>query len=1130
MKTCSPRLAFREAEAQEYFFPACERARSRFKGEMTMKVSSPLALLMLSAISMSVSAATFDVSTPAEFQSALTAAASNGVDDTINVAAGTYNVLGGGTLTYTAAASEVSSLSILGAGSNVVFLDGSGQVPILRIDMTNVTAGDVGGVTVTNMTFSNGNAAGTQSDADGGALYVAMNTGMIVMVTGSEFYNNAADDDGGAIFIRGNVLEGIYLGDLTIDGNTARGIANDGTGDGGGAHIAGGFGTVVEIIDIFFWDNIAQGHGGGLEVEGLLPGDPCRFVNIYDVDFDNNQISGTGSGGGAAILAMDLSIDTTGFYDNVATVLGGGLHLRGNTGLYMKNGGFLGNIAPDGGGLGTDTAFDSEIVMEHNTIIGNSATSEGGGIYMSRGGSTLVVSFYNNIIWDNLAETGADLFVDDDPAGMGGIDVATVQLFNNIYSDFTTSCTIDAGCTPDIQLADNLNQDPLLELSGKLTMASPAIDAGLNGGHPNYPTIVVDFEGDTRPFNGIVDIGADEYTGAVAQSADLAISKADDPDPVTGGLDLTYTISVSNNGPGDATGVMLTDTFPGNVNLTFVSATPTQGSCTGDSSSVSCALDGIANGATASVSIVVTTPEVGVATPISNSASVMATESDDNPSNNTITEATTIVPIVPAQADLALVKTGAPDPVFSGGPTLSYDITLTNNGPDGATGIVLVDTLPDGVTLDDFTPPAGGSCSAAFPTLTCNVAPLAAEDSVSMSIIVTPEAVADSVELTNTAAVTAVEVDPNTANNTATLTTTVNPPASDIMISVSATPSSPAIGEQVTFAIVVTNDGPSDTDGVVVDLTAPAAGIDPSITTDTGSCKAISAGITCSLGSMASGASATITVVVTAPQQAVDLPLSASATAVNDDPTPANNTASGTVSVIDAVDLVIRGVGGGSGSFGLVGLLGLLVAVLLTLAPVSEGYAQQDWYVGAAFGESDANYSAADLTGDLASRGWTITDASTNDTDTAWKVYGGLEVTDYFAVELGFVELGEVGTRYSASIPPNDIDSLLGDTFEVHPYLGKGWVAAGVFNWPFSNDQFAFLAKAGVFAWEADIDVWVDSGGTGSVSGDDSGTDMMYGIGVEWRLDPNWSITAEWERYRLNDWVDVPMIGLKWSF
>jgi uncharacterized repeat protein (TIGR01451 family) len=120
-------------------------------------------------------------------------------------------------------------------------------------------------------------------------------------------------------------------------------------------------------------------------------------------------------------------------------------------------------------------------------------------------------------------------------------------------------------------------------------------------------------------------------------SADLSVTKADSPDPVAGGANLTYTITVRNNGPSPTTGVILTDTLPSG--LTYVSATASQGSCSQASGTVTCNLGSMSNGATATVTIVVTPAAAGI---ITNTVSVSSSVPDPNTANNSATATTTI--------------------------------------------------------------------------------------------------------------------------------------------------------------------------------------------------------------------------------------------------------------------------------------------------------------------------------------------------------------------------------------------------------------------------------------------------------------------------------------------------------
>ncbi len=239
-------------------------------------------------------------------------------------------------------------------------------------------------------------------------------------------------------------------------------------------------------------------------------------------------------------------------------------------------------------------------------------------------------------------------------------------------------------------------------------------------------------------------------------SADLSIIKTDAPDPISVGANLTYTLTVTNNGPDAASNVTVTDALPASV--AFVSSTPSQGSCSG-TSTVTCALGGIANGANATVTIVVTP---GTAGTLNNTATVSATETDSNAANNTVTTSTTVTGV---DADLAVSVGATPNPVSVNG-TLSYSVQVANNGPLNATGVTLTTNLSgSGFNFVSITP-SQGSCVGTT-SATCSLGALANGANVSVNVVVTPTAVGS---ITLTSGVSATQSDSNGGNNNAALT------------------------------------------------------------------------------------------------------------------------------------------------------------------------------------------------------------------------------------------------------------------------------------------------------------------------------------------------------------------------
>jgi uncharacterized repeat protein (TIGR01451 family) len=227
-------------------------------------------------------------------------------------------------------------------------------------------------------------------------------------------------------------------------------------------------------------------------------------------------------------------------------------------------------------------------------------------------------------------------------------------------------------------------------------------------------------------------------TTVTAPQADLALIMSDSPDPVLVGGTVTYTITATNNGPSTATNVTATGTLP------------------------SCSLGTIVSGASASCTATATANAVGTLT---QTMSVSAIESDPNTDNNSASASTTVNPVI--SADLAVTMSDSPDPVKKGA-KLTYSITVSNNGPSAASGVILTDTLPANTTLVSVTK-SQGSCSGTS-TVTCNLGNLAAGASANVKIVIKPLSTGT---LSNSASATSGVADPNSANNSASASTTV---------------------------------------------------------------------------------------------------------------------------------------------------------------------------------------------------------------------------------------------------------------------------------------------------------------------------------------------------------------------
>ena len=186
-------------------------------------------------------------------------------------------------------------------------------------------------------------------------------------------------------------------------------------------------------------------------------------------------------------------------------------------------------------------------------------------------------------------------------------------------------------------------------------------------------------------------------TATTPASVDLQITQVDGTTTYSAGSILTYTVTVTNAGPGSVTGAVVTDNIPAQILNWQWTCTAQNGGATGCD-----VLNGNLNFSDtvnlpsgASIVYTMTANISPVASgDLVNTASVNAAGyTDSNPRDNTSTDTNT--PVV--SADLWITKDDGATTYVAGGAT-TYTVTVGNNGPDNITGALVTDNIPAQVT------------------------------------------------------------------------------------------------------------------------------------------------------------------------------------------------------------------------------------------------------------------------------------------------------------------------------------------------------------------------------------------------------------------------------------------------
>jgi uncharacterized repeat protein (TIGR01451 family) len=257
---------------------------------------------------------------------------------------------------------------------------------------------------------------------------------------------------------------------------------------------------------------------------------------------------------------------------------------------------------------------------------------------------------------------------------------------------------------------------------------------------------------------------------------------------------------------------------------------------------------------------------------------------------------------VAASADLQITKTDGVTSVTAGGSAI-YTITATNAGPSAASPATVTDTFPAACTSVSYTSTAAGGATGntASGTGSINDAALSLPAGSSVTYTATCSiSAAASGTLDNTATISSAVTDPTPANNSATDSDTITAAAAMADLSLTkvlTTAGAIHVGDNVTYALTVTNNGPANATGVTVTDTLPAG-----LTYVSNSCGATFASptLTWNVGNLAVSASATCNLTATVNQAGVIIN-AASASGNETDPTPANNAATAAVTTVAEV-------------------------------------------------------------------------------------------------------------------------------------------------------------------------------------------------------------------------------------
>jgi len=585
-------------------------------------------------------------------------------------------------------------------------------------------------------------------------------------------------------------------------------------------------------------------------------------------------------------------------------------------------------ISSAGGLASTGVAADGE-VEDYTLAVRGLDFGDAAAVYPT----LLASNGARHIVLPGALHLGAtvDTEADGQPtAGANGDDLATsddedgVAFTSPLIRGQNASVTVTASAPGVLNAWLDFNGDGNWTTTGDAIFVNVALAAGANNlTFPVPATATTNLNTVARfrfatagglSFTGLANDGeVEDHAVATAAEADVAITKADGAATEVPGTTVTYTIVASNGGPDSATGVTVSDTFPAILSGCSTTSVAAGGATGNDAGPVAGNLSdsGITLPAGGTVTYTATCTISAAATgTLANTATISSATGDPVSGNNSATDTDTLTP----QTDLAITKTDGATTEIPGTP-VTYTLTVTNAGPSDAVGATVADTFPAIVTGVTWTCAGanGGTCPANGAGNINALVGLPAAGGASVTFTATGNiSAAATGTLSNTATVAAGAgaTDPVPANNSATDTDTLSV-ESDLAITKTDGSATEVPGTPVTYTITASNAGPSNNPAATVADTFPAivGGVTWScIGAGGGTCPAAGSGDINSVVNLPAGGSVTFTATGTIASSATGTLANTATVAAaggTTDPTPGNNSATDTDSLVPSSDIEI---------------------------------------------------------------------------------------------------------------------------------------------------------------------------------------------------------------------------------